>query len=1012
MPRQASRKQLLKIACERGLISKEQLEICLSVKGTDPVDAAVRRGFITREELDGLALMSSIGSEAKDDQEAEPRISADFWDDVSGKRFGPYELIEKIGQGASAVVIKAKDTRLGRTVALKVLQESALGIPSRVQRFTREAKAMASLRHPNIVAVHEIGSEQGWYYFSMDYVKGTPFYDVLSDTRIKLATILEIIEKIARGCDFAHNKGVVHRDLKPGNILLDENLEPFITDFGIARIAEQEERLTQTGTILGTAHYMSPEHVSGDPDRVEARSDVFSLGAIIYEAATGRPPFSGRGALGIYNAIATTDPIPPRRVVRTVSPDLEAIIMKALEKEPESRYRSAMALAEDLRRLREGLPIEATRISKLRLLARKASRHRIPLALGSLAAVAVIALVGIAAWEAYTRSKYEMMGDLEKDLEKRLGYYELAGAKHKAEAVRREIQLERMRRSELERQKEARERLDPVRSRVRGKLEEARRLRGEEGRNRAMELAGEVIEELRPLLIEYPESPELWVHLAGAYEILGDDERALESLDEAVKRSENSALPYIIRARFRIDQYIRVREPPGLQFRGTQALIGDPKEENVEAIHVRLLAEADIQTIRDRRFEFSRKYETLLEGARLLFEGKGEEAIELLSESIQLDRHDVLGWHLRGMGYFFLRDYDQAERDLNEALKLSLASAQQWIQRALARLGKGDFEGARADLDKAVELNPTSVRGFLLRGNLRYAVGDTHGSILDQTKVITLSPDTPSAWNNRGNAYYVLRDYPAAIRDLSKAIELEPNNPLYYSNLANCYVDSGDPKRAIEEQNRALGLEPGFAAAFIGRGRAKRALNDFAGAREDMDKGIALAPGMVYGWYQRALLRKSTGDPEGALDDMNAALKVNANDANMFIERANIFQQLARYKESIADYTEAIRLNPNLSAAWNNRGNSKSGSGDYDGAIEDFTQALKVDPGNYFALINRGIAYRVISERKPRQRFKLLRKAETDLAGFLELAPEDSPHRSAIEQELKNIREALKAEEY
>jgi tetratricopeptide (TPR) repeat protein len=132
----------------------------------------------------------------------------------------------------------------------------------------------------------------------------------------------------------------------------------------------------------------------------------------------------------------------------------------------------------------------------------------------------------------------------------------------------------------------------------------------------------------------------------------------------------------------------------------------------------------------------------------------------------------------------------------------------------------------------------------------------------------------------------------------------------------------------------------------------------------------------------------------------------------MFIERGTIFQQLARYRESVADYTEAIRLNPNLSAAWNNRGNSRTGLDDYEGAIEDYTQSLKADPSNYFALINRGIAYRVISERKPRQRFKLLRKAEIDLTRFMELSPEDAPQRPAIEQELKNIREALKAEEY
>jgi eukaryotic-like serine/threonine-protein kinase len=272
---------------------------------------------------------------------------------------GRYRVERELGRGGMAKVFLGTDTVLGRTVAVKVLAPQFADDDGFVQRFRREAQAAASIGHPHIVSVFDTGSDDGVHFIVMEYVEGRTLAEFLAGGgRILPDRAIDIAMDVCRALQAAHAQGVIHRDIKPGNIMLNPRGEVKVTDFGIARVTTTADTVAQTAAILGTASYLSPEQAQGLP--VDGRSDIYSLGCVLFEMVTGRPPFLGDSPVAVASKQVLEQPVPPSKLNPDVTADLDAVILRALSKNPANRYQSAEEMRADLERARRGLPVDAT----------------------------------------------------------------------------------------------------------------------------------------------------------------------------------------------------------------------------------------------------------------------------------------------------------------------------------------------------------------------------------------------------------------------------------------------------------------------------------------------------------------------------------------------------------------------------------------------------------------------------------------------------------------------------
>ena len=310
--------------------------------------------------------------------------------------FGNYELQREIARGGMGIVYKARQVNLNRIVAVKTILAGHLADDDSIKRFHTEAEAAANLQHPNIVAIHEVGEQDGLYYFSMDFVEGKNLAQVAGGKSLAANQAATYVKKMAEAIHFAHQRGTLHRDLKPSNVLIDEHDEPRITDFGLAKIVDCDSSLTRSGTVLGTPNYMAPEQAIARADLIGPQSDVYALGAMLYELLTGRPPFKADSVQATLMKVANEEPAAPRKINPNAPVDLETICLKCLEKSPQRRYSSARDLAEDLGRFLKHEPILARPITASRKIEQWAKRN--PMLLAAVAALAFLAVSATAYW--------------------------------------------------------------------------------------------------------------------------------------------------------------------------------------------------------------------------------------------------------------------------------------------------------------------------------------------------------------------------------------------------------------------------------------------------------------------------------------------------------------------------------------------------------------------------------------------------------------------------------------
>jgi serine/threonine-protein kinase len=289
--------------------------------------------------------------------------------------FGGYELLAEIGRGGMGVVYRARHKSLNAPVAVKMIRSSQWSSDDEIRRFYQEARAAAGLSHAHIIKVHDVGELDGLHYLTMDLIEGPNLAELVREGAFEADRAAEIVVAIARAVHYLHTKGIVHRDLKPSNILLSKEGTPYVTDFGLAKVNTTEGDHTSTGTIIGTPCYMSPEQAWGRPSEVTTRSDVYSLGAILYELISGRPPFREDNPLDVLLRVRESEPLPPSRWNKRVPYDLEQICIRCLEKDPTRRYPSAEALADDLDRFLQREPLTLPSVSVSHRLMRWARRE-------------------------------------------------------------------------------------------------------------------------------------------------------------------------------------------------------------------------------------------------------------------------------------------------------------------------------------------------------------------------------------------------------------------------------------------------------------------------------------------------------------------------------------------------------------------------------------------------------------------------------------------------------------
>ncbi|MCE9581238.1 MAG: protein kinase, partial [Planctomycetes bacterium] len=629
--------------------------------------------------------------------------------------FGRYLLRRELGRGGMGIVWEALDTDLGRPVALKMLLASGEEMEGgAVERLLREARAAARLRHPGIVGILDIGQADGRHYFTMDMVPGKSFEKLLRGPGLPERFRLEVVAAVAEALGAAHREGIVHRDVKPSNIIVDSNGRPVLVDFGLARDgAAGGNALTLTGALIGTLHYMSPEQACRAPRSASPPSDVFSLGVVLFRALTGHLPFL-RDDAQLLVAILQEEPPTPSRINAEISRDLDTICLKCLEKNPDRRYPDGSALAADLRRYLAGTPIEASPVSRTRRFFRR--------------------LFGI--------DGSGVTADLRKAEEERV-----------AVAERAQAQLEALKKLE----------------RARPALEQARQIlydREATGEDllRRVDAAQSLIEQA---LARCPDLALGYYLLGRALMLRGHDDRAEEALRRAIQLDPDFGpahfhlgglvveaaifefLSWPVEERVLHAGQMRKRLADG-EVQLARALLLGRGFEDVARLH---LASAMGACARDDK---ARAAELCREGITNFPRAEGRE---------------IYHWLL---GFCAADPYEQVH-GFDGALEVRPRFAPALAARGNAMALLARWSEALPDLDESIRLKPRNTPAVISRGLIRSRIGDLEGARADLEEGVSLRPDSPSAWQGRGAVRALQGDWRGAKADFEESLKRQPD---------------------------------------------------------------------------------------------------------------------------------------------------------------------------------------------------------------------------------------------
>ncbi len=993
------------VAVSRGVITAQQLESALSERrgsGDTQQDLGailLKRGWITEEDL------TRLRREAAQLAEGRPQ-------------FERYEILDQLGEGGAAIVYRAWDRKLGREVALKVLRTGHDATRSWNERFQREAQVIAALSHPNVTVVYDAGEELGRRFVVMELVRGRSLRGLLVESKLPLEGRVALLEKVARAVDYAHGKGIVHRDLKPENILITEGGEPKVGDFGLAHLVGADVRLTRTRDHLGTPLYMAPEQVSGSPERIDSRTDVYAMGVMLFEMMCGRTPFMGETLAEVFEKIRHSDPGSPDGPT-----ELATIACKAIDREPRGRYATAADFADDLVRWLRGEPVLAKARGPLHYAWRWISRRRrLAMTMGVTAALTVAAIWGWTtvnrnrAFDQERRSAREAHGaaqwdqairhasaalQLRDDAELR-GM--LAECHHRIDAANSDRRLQ--------------ERIKPFTQaihdlRLLSYIKDADFL----AKLRAVELS---LNELQQIVqaAEYDRVAEAWTTLGIGRYVVGDIERAEEALLHAVGIAPEDPQAHAYLTRIYLDRSMRAQitlSAEGARDVATKwagkalehapfAASGRGVEEIERhlALTYKALAEQDGGKVDALCEEGLKRFGDKLGGEEywciLALLRRGADKIEAYSKAI--DRRPHYWWPLwrRGTARFVQKDYPGSLEDLNQVIAMNPRAGEAYADRGFVVCALGRVDEAMQDLDRAIQMTPDYVLAYLGRGDCRRRRGDIRGGIADYTELISRAPYYEPGYSNRAQAKHQLGDLPGALADYDKAVDLNPLNARTFDMRAALRRDMRDLEKALADHDTAVRLDSRTLSYRWERSVTRQRSGDADGAMEDLDHILGLDDAHYFAHYNRAILRQSRGDMKGAMADLDASIRDHRRFVEAYDLRAQVRLRMGDSDGALADFDAALSLKPKSAIIYTNRGRLRFMKADYDGAREDFDQAIGIDGRYYFAWAARGFLHLHVGRLEP---------CITDLTRVLELCPAKAPERAHWQETLDRARKQL-----
>jgi eukaryotic-like serine/threonine-protein kinase len=897
-----------------------------------------------------------------------------------------YDILEELGRGGMGVVYKARDRRLQRLVALKMVLAGAHAGKVGLERFRAEAEAVAKLLHSNIVQIYETGEHEGRPYFSLEYVDGGNLAQRMAESPPTPRAAAKLVETLARTMDVAHLRGIVHRDLKPANILLgnidsqstvvrsresdsgslpanhwSRQTVPKIADFGLAKRVDEDSSQTQSGTILGTPSYMAPEQAGGKTREIGPAADIYSLGAILYEMLVGRPPFKAGSPIDTVRQVIDQEPVPPRQLEPRVPLDLETICLKCLEKDPAKRFATAAELADDLRRFVDDEPIRARPTAAWERAWKWGKRRPTTVALMGVCALGLMGLVlGIVWHNVSLQGKLDFAVEQERQARER---EQFARDEQRVSLVRQEGQklFDSARLAVAARDwPKARVDLEKAITTVGGIA------RVEDLREPARALLEHVENELRveadrrasearfKQFVKNRDEAQFLGTLYTGMDLAANLEAARSSVHEALEvyavLAEKDARP-------KLDSHLS--DPQKAEIRGDCSQLLLILAETQAQSAVDLKPPGKEERLRDalscleqaRRLGAPARALQMRRSRYLTMLGDQREAVEAEKLAQGAPLVDVLDHFLTADELYRREKFAEAIREFDQVLETKPGHFWAQYLNAICLLRQGRPAEARTLLSACLAARSDFVWLYLLRGFAQEELQAFSAADADFRKAAQMPLDENASYVlcvNRGVLRVRQERFQDAVADLKSAIALKPKAFQAYVNLANAYRRLNKMDLALEQLNHAAQLEPGLAHLYRLRGRLYAERNEPTPALADFGRAIELektnSPYRADDHVERGRLLLSGGKTALALQSFEQALGSQKGHALAERLRAETLFRLGRFEEVIAAFDRYLETGKPLESVYRGRGLARAELGQYPGAIEDFTKALELHP--------------------------------------------------------------------